>query len=299
MSGKSAGDGVEPNSGDHKLEERVERLIEDKNKELSNRVDDKIKELSKQTDAWLADLSKKADAQIKDQVDARIKSWVRFIKIGWAAAAALATVATFIGVHFFDDPKLRHQMVASWIVDVPTEIKTDDSERALDGFLATKSAEKILDDRFTQDFHSAMKKIVAYSYSSDFTLSPGKLSNHVMPFYKTSSDDGQIKCEANYANDLDSNKQWPLLLRWNDYGDVREFQFSEGSTAHSSTVAEAPKGNASSSDANSGFTQNNQTVKISLADTPAHGDTAQYPPPASVQVTCTMLIIGLAPYSAE
>jgi hypothetical protein len=217
----------------------------------------------------------------------------------------LVAVATFIGgltyhiISLFDDPKLKHQFVASWIVDVPTEIKTDESERALEGFLATKSAEKILDDRFIQDFQNAMKKIVAYSYSSDFTLSPGKQSYHIMPFYKTSSDDGQIKCEANYSQDLDSNKQWPVLLRWNDFGDVREFQFSEGSTTHSSTLAEMPKGFANPSDANSVFTKNNQTVKISLADTPAHGDQAKYPAPASVQVSCTMLIIGLAPYSAE
>jgi hypothetical protein len=231
-------------------------------------------------------------------IEPYIKERLGYLKI------LIIAVTTIVGVfvsffswfayHIFSDTDVRRQFVSHWIVNVPYEMKSTEGLEALDVYLNSTRAKNAVSGFFNDDFKAAMKKVVAYSYSAEFALGPGNKTWHKMPFYKTATDRGIITCQASYATDSETNARWPLSMQWNDAGDSNNFTFSDENKASSHITKKIPQ-NSKNLFGQDGVYSENQEVKITIPDKAPDGSTLQSP----VEVRCTMLIVGLAPYMGD
>jgi hypothetical protein len=86
----------------------------------------------------------------------------------------------------------------------------------------------------------------------------------------------------------------PLSMQWNDAGDSNNFTFSDENKA-SSHIMKKISQNSKNLFGQDGVYNENQEVKITIPDKAPDGSTLLSP----VEVRCTMLIVGLAPYMGD
>jgi hypothetical protein len=231
-------------------------------------------------------------------IEPYIKERLGYLKILIIAVTtivgAFVTFFSWFAYHIFSDTAVRHQFVSHWIVNVPDELKSPEGLDALEVYLNSTRAKNTVSGFFNDDFKAAMKKVVAYSYSAEFALGPGNKTWHKMPFYKTAADRGIINCQANYATNSETNVRWPLSMQWNDAGDSNDFTFSDETKASSHIKKNIPQ-NSKTLFGPDGVYNENQEVKIRIPDKAPDGSTLLSP----VEVRCTMLIVGLAPYMGD